>query len=395
MRVAVLLDLYEPMHHTKDGNILLGLAEMGAEPRLVTAEKPALVGYAPSFPVIQAPQEAFRRSSFWEGVEADLVLAYTWLNRHRNPEVRAIKRAGKPLLIRADRDGRIGSPLLPREYYLYPARTISGIRNLMRRAAWQAFSRLLRAAVLQQFLLADAIYIESEEARGNLNHILAEWGRSDLADKIHHLPVAISDTCLSTRIREKRSRVVAVGRWEDRWVKNTETAVKVLVRLLERRPDCRVVMLGSGQEIVKKILGRLRSPHANRFSILGHRPQEELAQILGESRVLFLPSRTEAFPLSAGDAVCMGCTVVGAGLEAIIALSKDGLCGTVADGYRQESLLQALTEELNHWDSGRRDPEAIATLWRSQLDRRNVARKILHLGDRLVNPGSEPRRERT
>jgi glycosyltransferase involved in cell wall biosynthesis len=384
MKIAVFLDLYEPLHHSKDGNVLLGLQERGAQVTLVTEEKSALDAYDPPFPVIESPASFFARPTFWRGIDADLVLAYTWLNRRYNPVVRAIKEADKRVLIRSDRDGRIGYPLLPREYYLHPLWTAMGIRNLVRRTGWRVFGRRLRVEALQQFALADALYIESEEARHNLADLLECWGRPELIEKIHHIPIAVSDAFVTPSIPEKKPQVVAVGRWDDRWVKNTFTAVRVLTRLLALRTDCRVVMLGTGEALLRGAFEKSNSPHSERFSVLGHRPQEEVAEILGRSMVFFLPSRTEAFPLAAGEAVCMGCTVVGSDLEAVRSLAKSGFSGTVAPGFQEDALLAALLQDLERWKAGRYGPADIAETWRARFDRRRVADRILELAGRLI-----------
>jgi glycosyltransferase involved in cell wall biosynthesis len=384
VKIAVFLDLYEPLQHTKDGNILLGLMECGAEATLVTKEKAALRNYAPAFPVIQVTSDSFTSAAFWKGIDADLVLAYTWLNRHYNPIVRAINEAGKRLMIRADRDGRIGYPLLPREYYLHPAWTVAGLKNLVRRGVSRVLENRLANETLQQFDLADAIYIESEGARANLGHLLKRWNRSELLGKVHHIPIAVSDAFIESEIPEKKRQVVAVGRWDDWRVKNTYAAVRVLCRLLAKQPDMRVIMLGSGEKRIQQALAKVGSSVSSRFSILGHQSQDEVARILGESMILFMPSRSEAFPLAAGEAVCMGCTVVGGPLEALCSLARGGFSGATATRFDEDALLAVLLRDLENWESGRYDPARIARAWRGEFDRRRVATKIRELARSLA-----------
>ena len=107
-------------------------------------------------------------------------------------------------------------------------------------------------------------------------------------------------------------------------MKNTYAAVRILGRLLAEHPGVRVVMLGSGKKRIQRALKKAGGAPSSRFSILGHQSQDVVARILGESMALFLPSRSEAFPLAAGEAVCMGCTVIGGPLEALCSLARGG-----------------------------------------------------------------------
>jgi glycosyltransferase involved in cell wall biosynthesis len=379
VKIAVFLDLYEPLHHTKDGNVLMGLLECSASPTLVTACKPELQDYSPPFPVIQASIESFTDPHFWQDVDADLVLAYTWLNKNYNATIRSIKQAGKLLMIRADRDGRIGHPLIPRAHYSHSVLTATGLRNLARRAASRVLGKHLASGLLQQFILADAIYIESLDARANLAHWLGYWNRPDLMSKVHHIPVAVCDEFITAEIPKKERQVVAVGRWDDWRVKNTKVAIRVLSRLLATRPSFRVAMLGPGEELIRRALAEAFSSPSSRFSIMGARPQQDVVRTLGESMALFMPSRWEGFPLAAAEAVCMGCTVTGSPIEALRSLARDGDSGTIASDFDENTLFEALLRDTEKWESGEYDPEALARMWREEFDRRRVADRILTL----------------
>lgn len=388
MKIAVFLDLYEPFHHTKDGNVLMGLLERGASPTLVTADKPKLLDYSPPFPVIRASTESFANPHFWQEVDADLVLAYTWLNRNYNATIRSIKQSGKLLMIRADRDGRIGYPLTPRAHYSHPVWTATGLRNLARRAASRILGKYLASALLQQFILADAIYIESLDARANLAHWLGYWNRPDLMSKVHHIPVALSDEFITAEIPKKERQVVAVGRWNDWRMKNTKVAVRVLCRLLTSRPTFRVAMLGPGEGLIRRALAEATSSPSSRFSIIGARPQKDVVRTLGESMVLFMPSHWEGFPLAAAEAVCMGCTVSGSPIEALRSLVRDGGSGTIATSFGEDALLEALVRDTEKWESGDYDPETLSRMWRGEFDRRRVADRILTLARSLAGKHS-------
>jgi glycosyltransferase involved in cell wall biosynthesis len=202
--------------------------------------------------------------------------------------------------------------------------------------------------------------------------------------KLHHIPVAVSDEFTTSEIPKKERQVVAVGRWDDWRVKNTKSAVRVLCRLLEVRPFFRAVMVGPGEGLIRRVMGEGLSSPSSRISIIGARPQQDLLQTLGESMVLFMPSRWEGFPLAAAEAVCMGCTVAGSPIEALQSLACDGSTGTTATSFDEDALLEALLCETEKWESGDHDPKALSRKFRDEFDRRRVADRILTIARDLV-----------
>ena len=146
----------------------------------------------------------------------------------------------------------------------------------------------------------------------------------------------------------------------------------------DKKAENIIIMMGSGAEHIQRVAKRLNAP-SDRFVIEGPKPQQEVAETLGRSMILFLPSRSEAFPLAIGEAGCMGCTIVGSPLEAVKHVTRGGDRGTVAAGFDEESLLAALFADTDKWVLGRYDPSAIAEKCRAEFNRRSVANRIIRL----------------
>jgi glycosyltransferase involved in cell wall biosynthesis len=143
-------------------------------------------------------------------------------------------------------------------------------------------------------------------------------------------------------------------------------------------------MLGPGESFIRRALAEAVSSPSSRFSVMGARPQQDVVRTLGESMVLFMPSRWEGFPLAAAEAACMGCTVTGSPIEALRSLALDGRGGTIAANFDEDSLFEALLRDTEKWESGEYDPVVLARIRREEFDRRRVADRILALARSLL-----------
>lgn len=379
LKIAVFFHNYQPFHQAKEGNLILGLEEAGAEVTLVTEDKSALHGHQPPYPVKSAPAADVVRPDFWAGLDADVVLAYTFLNWHFTPILRAVKNGGKALLVRADSDGNIGHPRLPRRFYVDPPWSSAGLSNLARRAAWRVCPRRMAQLRVEHLRLADAIFIESPGARANLASFLTYWKQIDLLERIHFVPMTIGDEFVTAPLREKSPSIVSVGRWTDWRQKNTTCAVRVLVRALAARPHCQAKIIGPGDGEIRKILQALPTDGQDRLSVTGSLPHSEVTESLATAQILFMPSNWEGFPLAAGEAACMGCSFAASPIDSLNLLSQGGRFGTLSPDFSEDGLLGALLIELDRWADGQHDPGTISSFWRPRIHRRAVGRQLLEL----------------
>lgn len=378
-RLAVFLEGYLPFHERKEGPLVRGLREAGADTILVTRRKPELAGHRPPYPVRMASAPELRDAGFWASLPVDAVLAYTFLNHRFTPFLRAIRDGGKTVLVRADSDGRIGPPVFSRRLLVDPPWTPAGATNLARRIAWRLFPGRMTARRLEHLRAADAVWIETPDARSNLGAFLARAGEPALLDRVECFPVVVSERCRNAPLRGKERQVAAIGRWEDRRPKNPRTLVRVLLRFLEAQTDYRAVVLGSGHQHLRRLVRETGGAGRDRLIVRGPVGHEEVEACLSRSQILFMPSLWEGFPLAAGEAVCLGCTISGTPLESLRFLARDGRGGTLAPDFEEDSLHAALTAEADRWRSGEIDPAGIARYWRPRLAPGAVAAGVLSL----------------
>jgi glycosyltransferase involved in cell wall biosynthesis len=389
MKVSVFFDQYCPFHEEKDpGQIPLGLLETGTKTAVLTIDKKELIGYQPKFPLIKKTVNAYYTEKFWSQEDSDVVICYTWLMKNYSPIIKEIKSAGKKVLIKCDNDGRIGYPFKS-HFIRVPLLERLTLSNVMINLWWALPFKFLHAKratqIIEQIEVSDLVLIESPDAASNISFFLTVWKRKDLIKKIYFLPNPVTPDFVNGKIGRKENIVVSVGRWDDpNDVKNTRVLIKAVVDFLNEKPEYKSVILGSGGEKIKSLINNNCPKNVlDRINILGPVEHKRISDFLMNAKIFFLPSRWEGFPITAAEAVCMGCSIVGTPLESLNYLSMQGFSGTVARTFSEDAILTALLQDSLKWENGNYDPGKISAFWRVNLNRQNVAKSIVHLANKL------------
>ncbi len=390
MRLSVFFYAYLPMHETKDnGQIPLGLNEIGIETNLLTFPKKELSDHKPNFPLIQISQNELNTENFWLKNNSDVVLAYTWLHEAYNPMIEKIKSAGKKVIVKADSDGRIGYPWLP-SHLSTPLSEELTLEHTIEHI-WQRLPskflhrRALRIAQqrIRQIELCDAVIIESPDALSNLNYFLSFWGREDLIKKTFFVPDPVSSTFTEAEVGAKQDIIVSFGRLDDFKQKNTFAMVNATVEFLEKKPKFVSLFFGNGKELINELTQYIPSVVADRMHVLGFIDRDRISQILSTAKIIFIPSRWESFGIAAAESLCMGCSVVATPIESFRYLTMQGFSGSLSANRRKESFLAALIQDEAKWEKGYYNPKKISEFWRNRLDRKNVAQSIADIAEKL------------
>jgi glycosyltransferase involved in cell wall biosynthesis len=374
MKTAIFFDGYAPFHETKDpGLIAVGLSRLGYVATLVTETKTELDGYEAQFPIITAKKRNFTDVDFWKQIDADVVICYTWLGRKYNSIVAAIRHSGKKVLLKADSDGRLGYPVIPRWQH----------QHLMATLPLRLRFKYLRLnGIIAQIETANAVLIESPKAYENVQRFLHYWKRPSLISKLHVVPNPVTDDIIASEISSKQNVLISVGRWNDP-VKNILILLRSAKHFLESNSDWSMLVVGEGEKIPKQIVSKWESELRTRVKVLGEVPHPQMAKLLGESRIFFVPSKRESWGISAAEALCMGCSIVGTPLEPLDFLVGGGFSGTVAKGFAIEHLVRALAHDVSKHTQGTYNPFRIAGYWRPKLSIREVTSQICELLTKL------------
>ncbi|MCL5877706.1 MAG: glycosyltransferase family 4 protein [Candidatus Bathyarchaeota archaeon] len=387
MKISVFFDLYDPLHENKDlGQIPMGLIENGVNSSVITVTKKALDSHHPKFQVYHNELEEFYKQDFWTKNDSDVIIAYPLQGALYSPLIEKMKLGGKKVLLKFDSDGRFHFPL-QRTYFRIPLRERLTPRNILSDLYWRVSPKRLKRRrhtkvaheSIRQIELSDGAIIESPDALANLNYFLTAWGRSDLIKKTHFVPNPVGSEYVEGEIGEKENIVLSFGRWDDFRQKNTRVMAETIVEFLRQRPDFQSVIFGAGTDLVKSFLQDAPEGIKSRIEILGFVEQAKIKELLGVSKIFFVPSRWESFSISSAEALCMGCSIVGTPVEALRYLSMQGFSGSIAPSFHKEAILAALLQDAAKWDNGSYDPQKIALYWRPKLDRKTVAKSIANL----------------
>jgi glycosyltransferase involved in cell wall biosynthesis len=114
---------------------------------------------------------------------------------------------------------------------------------------------------------------------------------------------------------------------------------------VERMPDARLLVVGSGREraTIEQLVAELPEQTAWELRLT----QEEVARVLDESTLLVLPSRSEGLPRIVIEAFCRGRPVVGTRSGGIPDIVEDGVSGVLVPPEDPEALADALVRVLS------------------------------------------------
>ncbi|MEI8205404.1 MAG: glycosyltransferase [Kiritimatiellales bacterium] len=178
-----------------------------------------------------------------------------------------------------------------------------------------------------------------------------------------------------SNLLEKEKNIVAVGRW---WAhqKNTPLLIAVLVEALKANQEYEAHLIGSGSEVLIRLLGDAPVAVRNRIYIHGPIVHPEVVDFFKKSRICLLTSRYESGPLVASEALCCGCSFFaqdngGVPLKAIRRIDAGG----GVDGNVRK-LVRGLLQEMERWDRGEYDPTRIAELAREVFSYKQVASEV-------------------
>jgi glycosyltransferase involved in cell wall biosynthesis len=364
------------------GALCLAFRALGIPSKLVALGAPT---ESENPPLILCKPAQMADAGWWREQKAAWVVLYSWAAPRYEPVARAIKESGARLMVRMDTDG-IKSPHV--HFWRYLAITRSAERDAGRLCPTayaltkSLFLRWIHPAVEQGMMRhlahADHVLIESRLARQYFSQLCHKFGRPDIAARLHVAPhPAMVESPFSGNTSKLR-HIVAVGRWAADQ-KDAPTLMQALALALPAHPNYSVDLIGSGDDVLRQLIHRLPLEIQQRIRIHGTLEHQKVQDIYRQSRIILFSSRYEGFPISAAEALCCGCTVVGP--CALPSLNHIGSLGaaTLAVSRHPRDLADALACEIETWESGDRDPVASSRYWFDRLSVKASAQHLLKL----------------
>ena len=370
--------LYEPFYEYKDtGQYIIGLKEIGVDVLLITVKKKNLENYQPNFKIIKEEADKLLSFNYWQRQPVKNIIYIAYKTSFDKKIIRILKKAGKKIIFKLDSDGALLPPIYNIKSQRFKAEVLKIIPRLIK---WYLppFNKINALNFINTLNLADSLIIESPQAAENLKKSLIYWNRKEVIKKINIIPNPVQTENLFEieKIKNKENIITAVGRWDDIKQKNTIKAMKTISEFTNLKKDFKAYIIGSGEKITKKLIKYNKTEN---IEILGPLPHHKVIEVLSKTKLFFMPSRWEGFPIAAAEAVTMGCSIVGTPIPALQYLSQNGFSGTISKDFSIKSLLEALIKDSEKWVAKKYKAEQIALYWRKKLNRKTIALKILKI----------------
>jgi len=350
--------------------------------------------------MIVATYEDLSRGKWWVSQKPWAVVCNTWgAPRHSNIRAAALN-ATPRVLDRLDSDGN-KSPSVELPLFVYtmwsrihdlecgPFRKLMAPFTPWAHVLAQRFApSLVDRTMAQAVANTPMVTLESPIAVARMIRLLQQYNMR--CNHVRLLPHPVVDTSSNyTNLRHKKNIVMSAGRWNAH-SKNFGLQIAALDMFLKNQPDWSAALAGVLPEHVNHFLKRCHLKVQPRLTMLGHLEHDKLTQLMVESRIFFISSRHESFNISAAEALCRGCSVVGPPHLASVQWFTGSDSGTSATLYSRHSLADALASEAILWgkeesaaSSPKRNPEGIAKIWRDRVGAAAVFSRMLQLLDSI------------
>jgi hypothetical protein len=108
-------------------------------------------------------------------------------------------------------------------------------------------------------------------------------------------------------------------------------------------------------------------------------PHERIPDYERRAKIFVCSSRAESMHISSAEALCSGCSVVGAAEIASMHEYASMASGTMAWTRRTSDFVDAVGAEIFAWKQGLRNPTNISMNFRKSLDSQNIADSMCRL----------------
>lgn len=156
-------------------------------------------------------------------------------------------------------------------------------------------------------------------------------------------PVPLPDKCEGLNTPKESNLILACGRLEPQ--KDHATLLRAVAKLSERRPDCRLIILGEGSQ---------RKPLEQQAHALGLRERvtfagyvDDPAPYMSRAAALVHTARFEGFSSVLLEALAYRCPIVATDCQGVRTALDNGLFGAIVPLNNEERLTQAMEDVLS------------------------------------------------
>lgn len=190
---------------------------------------------------------------------------------------------------------------------------------------------------------------------------------------------------------EKEESVIAVGRWDDIKVKRPDFLRKGLSLLLSKNRRVKCYIIGTGFKEMNEWKAKLPPQDAVRVVIIENVRNFELADLYKKTLICLCSSVREGTHNVSAEALCCGCSIVAPDNPGLMVhkwyASEES--GRIAKDDTPEAFAEAIEEEINNWNQGKRDPYKISGIWTKRVHAVESVKRILKWDETGIMPGFE------
>ena len=150
------------------------------------------------------------------------------------------------------------------------------------------------------------------------------------------------------KIKPNKYRLIFVGSLNRH--KGVHLIIDALKELKDLSSYAELILVGDGEERGEFEVMAQTIDFPIRF--LGHCSKNKVAELLSESHVLLLPSKSEGFPKVVGEAMNYGCIPIVTNISCMNEYIENGVNGLLMSDVSSDSLRDALTV-LSGWKESR------------------------------------------
>lgn len=324
--------------------------------------------------------------AWWKSLGIDGLVLYAWGTGKYLPVARAIHDAGIYLVVFMDTSGIF----YPWSYWKTLTRHIWDMEKNRKgslKGSIFACLRIIKYHTIgavdmgrrKHWKMANLISFPSPPALRSVRDRQWLYGKRT-CEKLALIPNPISSQHIWKPVSPKRNLVVAVGRWDDFFQKNTKLLMLTLEIFLCQHIPWDVEIYGNIPLCLHEWHQSLSPDHQACIHLKGIVPNQELIKIYSKAKICLCTSRYEGSHIASAEALCAGASVAGPRLTPMLNClqwyaSHDS--GTLSPRDTPESLAGALLEEIRAWDEGKRRPEEISRYWCSLLHAENSCKRII------------------
>lgn len=314
--------------------------------------------------IIRTTLDNLKSVDWWKKLELDGVVLYSWGMRQYNGVARAIHKAGIKLVIHMDTAGNFDR-LLPEDYT--PLKAIkkwitSSIYNIIR-ARHLSYADVLTMSPPVAKVMSQMIFLDDSMVKKN-----------------YPMPCPVSPKC-AYKGEEKKDIILCIGRWNDP-VKRPQVLMEALTNYYSTGGTAETRFFGTLTDELRGWHSSLPRATADKVKLIGPVPNHKLWSEYAEAKIILCTSRSEATHCVSAEALCAGCSVVVSNRPAPLRVihwytSQDS--GTISKEDTPASLAEAIHQELQLWQNGKRDPHKIAKAWQPYFHADKIMKDIFDL----------------